>query len=116
LKDIKDDEFSTKTMAAVLKEWREWQKDMWDRRRKKKREVAVRYGRAVKVQRARRMMGQKQMADRMGINVTVLAKIETGVIVPSERLHIAMVELFRSLPEAVMDKNFRTMKENLLKS
>lgn len=103
-------------MAAILREWSAWQKDMWDRRRAKKREVAIRYGRAVKVQRARRAMAQKTMAARLGINVTVLAKIESGTIVPSERLHKAMVELFYSLPEAVLDKNFRSMRENLLKS
>jgi ribosome-binding protein aMBF1 (putative translation factor) len=93
------DEFSPITMNKALKEWVNWQIEMRARRAEKKRQIAQRYGRAIKVQRARRGLGQRSLATRLGINVTVLAKIETGVILPSPRIHAALLRTLEEIPE-----------------
>jgi ribosome-binding protein aMBF1 (putative translation factor) len=91
-------------MKSILTEWSEYTKDSARRSREKRREIGKRYGFAVKLNRSRRLLNQHEFAEKIGICFSYFAKIESGHILPSERVHFAIVDLLRAIPEAGYDR------------
>ena len=86
-------------MVKVLAEWDLFKKEEVNRYHAKRQEFAERYGILVKLLRARRRISQKELAGMIGISEGVIGKIETGYLLPSDRIHNMLIDFFRMTPE-----------------